>query len=279
MRKLKRAFDNCARKVGYRTVWAQPRHPLRRAHVEKNSFRSRFFWGVRDTAAFSAGLDALVEAAAIKTGWFAGDNLITFGRNLGFLSDARFMAAFNAHATGLIERGIMWRTVVAVWAARQAVRRPGGVIECGCYKGTTSRILLDLVDLSDRDVFLYDLFEHTAGMAHNAMPEHGASLYGKVVERFAAFPNVRVIQGAVPQSFAQGLPETIAFAHIDMNNAPAEIGALDAIEPRLAPGAVILLDDFGASPYRAQHVAETEWFARRGVPVLELPTSQGLAIW
>jgi len=28
-----------------------------------------------------------------------------------------------------------------------------------------------------------------------------------------------------------------------------------------------------------QHIAETEWFARRGIPVLELPTSQGLAIW
>ena len=79
--------------------------------------------------------------------------------------------------------------------------------------------------------------------------------------------------------FSQGLPEKIAFAHIDMNNAPAEIGALEAIEDRLVPGAVIVLDDFGALPYRAQHVAETEWFAKRGVPVLELPTSQGLVIW
>ncbi|THD57961.1 hypothetical protein [Phenylobacterium sp.] len=64
-----------------------------------------------------------------------------------------------------------------------------------------------------------------------------------------------------------------------MNNAPAEIGAPDAIEDLLVPGARVVLDDFGALPYRAQQIAETEWLAKRGIPVLELPTSQGLAIW
>lgn len=241
--------------------------------------RSRFFWGVRDHGAFNQGLDALIEAASEKRGWFAGDNLIAFGRNLGFLDDVPFMAAFRKHATNQIERGIIWRTAVAVWAARQALRRPGDFIECGCYKGTTARILLDTLDLSDRRMHLYDLFDHDKAMAHNAMPEHGAGLFQYVQDRFADASNVTVIQGAVPASFAQGLPEQIAFAHIDMNNAPAEIGALDAIEHRLVPGAMILLDDFGAIPYRAQHLAEKDWFAKRGVPVLELPTSQGLAIW
>lgn len=241
--------------------------------------RTQFFWGVRDHPAFNKGLDAMMEAANEKRGWFAGDNLIAFGRNLGFLDDERFMAAFRTHARNHIERGILWRTAVVVWAARQALRRSGAFIECGCYKGTTSRILVDTLDLGDRKINLYDLFEHDAAMAHNAMPEHGADLFAYVRQRFADCPNVTVIQGAVPDSFAQGLPEKIAFAHIDMNNAPAEIGALEAIEHRLVPGAMIVLDDFGAIPYRAQHLAEREWFAKRGVPVLELPTSQGIAIW
>lgn len=247
--------------------------------MQPPSVRSRFFWGVRDHSAFNAGLDALVEAANVKCGWFAGDNLIAFGRNMGFLEDPAFLKAFRTHATTSIEIGIMWRTVVAVWAARQAARRAGDFIECGCYKGTTARIILDVVPISDRQFYLYDLFEHDPSMNHNAMPEHGVGLFDAVKTRFANAPNVKVIQGAVPESFSQGLPERIAFAHIDMNNAAAEIGALDAIESRLEPGAVILLDDFGAFPYRAQHVAETQWFAKRGISVLELPTSQGLAIW
>jgi hypothetical protein len=229
--------------------------------------------------AFNRSLDGLVDASKMKAGWFAGDNLIAFGRNLGFLTDQRFIKAWETHAKASHERGVLWRTAAVYWAARQALRREGDFVECGCYKGTTARILMDAVDLGERTYYLYDLFDHDSTMGHNAMPEHGAGLFDQVRTRFAEFPNVRVIQGAVPDSFVQGLPEKIAFAHIDMNNAPAEIGALDAIEHRLVPGAVIVLDDFGALPYRAQHVAETEWFGKRGIPVLELPTSQGLVIW
>jgi hypothetical protein len=242
-------------------------------------FRGPFFWGVQDPDAFGRGIEALIDASRVKQGWFWGDNLIAFGRNLGFLDDERFMQAWRDHARTPVEQGIIWRTAVVVWAARQALRREGEFVECGCYKGTTARILIDSVDLGARRYFLYDLFDHDASMPHHAMAEHGPKLFDQVRERFAPFEYVRVIQGAVPASFDQGLPEKICFAHIDMNNAEAEIGALEAIEDRLVPGAMIVLDDFGALPYRAQHLAETAWFAERGVPVLELPTSQGLAIW
>lgn len=243
------------------------------------SYRSQFFWGVSDSAKFNAGIDMLFEAATMKAGWFAGDNLIAFGRNLGFIDDKRLINAWQTHANVKHERGILWRTAVVVWAARQALRRDGDFIECGCYKGTTSRIMLDACDMADRQFYLYDLFEHDSSMEHHAMPEHSKELFGWVQSRFEAFPNVHVIQGYVPESFSQGLPEKIAFAHIDMNNATAELAALDAIESRLVPGAVIVLDDFGALPYRKQHLLETEWFGKRGIPVLELPTSQGLVIW
>lgn len=242
-------------------------------------FRSHFFWGVADLEKFQAGIDTLVDAAKVKNGWFAGDNLIAFGRNLGFLDDSRFIDAWKKHATARHERGILWRTAVVVWAARQALRREGDFIECGCYKGTSSHIMLDSCDMESRQFYLYDLFEHDRSMEHHAMPEHSKDLFGQVKQRFADHANVHVIQGYVPQSFEQGVPDKIAFAHIDMNNASAELAALEAIEHRLVPGAVIVLDDFGALPYREQHLKETRWFAERGIPVLELPTSQGLVIW
>lgn len=247
--------------------------------MEPPYFRSKFFWGVNDHPAFNRGLDAMMEAARVKRGWFAADNLVAFGRNLGFLDDPQFRKAWDAHAKTQSERGIIWRTHVVVWAARQAARLDGGFIECGCYKGTTARIVADAVDLGGRDFYLYDLFEHETSMAHHAMPEHGPELFAYVQGRFVEDPNIRVIRGYVPESFSQGVPDRIAFAHIDMNNAPAEIAALDAIEHRLLPGAMIVLDDFGAIPYRPQHVEETKWFAERGRFVLELPTSQGLVIW
>jgi hypothetical protein len=63
-----------------------------------------------------------------------------------------------------------------------------------------------------------------------------------------------------------------------MNNAAAEIGALEALFERVSPGGMIVLDDYGYQGYRAQRDAERAWFAARGYDVLELPTSQGVVI-
>lgn len=245
------------------------------------SFKTKIYqWGVQDKPRFWETLKALFSTLEQPDeGVFSSDALVVWGRNLGFLDDEAFTSAWDKHASAQFERGILWRTAVLVWAARQALRREGGFVECGCYAGTSMRIVLDAVDVGSREVFLYDLFEHQGEMVHHAMPAHGPQLYEHVRARFADKPNVSVIKGFVPQSFDQGVPEKIAFAHIDMNNAPAEIAALDALEHRFAPGAVIVFDDYGQLPYRAQHLAEREWFAKRGVPILELPTGQGVVIW
>jgi len=97
--------------------------------------------------------------------------------------------------------------------------------------------------------------------------------------RFADDRHVRVIRGRVPDSFSEGLPDKVAFAHIDMNHRDAESAALDALESRFTPGAVIILDDHGQLYYRDQHLAHREWFAKRGLPILESPTGQGIVIW
>lgn len=244
-----------------------------------NFITSRYHWGVKDPPKFWQSVEALREGLTWDVGIFSSDAMIVWGRNLGFLDDQRFVDAWSKHAEQPHERGILWRTAVLVWAARQAMRRGGDFVECGCYAGTSMRIVSDVVDLSSRRVFLYDLFEHEEGMAHHAMPEHGPDLYARVKARFATMPNVSVVKGMVPDSFAHGVPNQIAFAHIDMNNAPAEIAALEALESRFVPGAVIVLDDYGQLPYQHQHLAERQWFARRAAPILELPTGQGVVVW
>lgn len=244
------------------------------------SFRTkRYHWGVRDHPAFWPALDGLLRSLLEEKGTYSSDGLVTWSRNLGFLDDKDFTSAWDRHAKTDFERGIIWRTAVLVWAARQALRRDGDFVECGCYAGTSMRIVLDTVDVGARRVYLYDLFEHDRSMPHHAMPGHGPELFDQVKARFAEDANVSVIKGFVPESFEQGVPEKIAFAHIDMNNAEAEIAALNALESRFAPGAVVVFDDFGQTPYQAQHLAIRDWMQQRGVPILEIPTGQGLVIF
>lgn len=247
--------------------------------MQKPGVRLNYQWGVANHAAFTSHLDGLIGTLRNDRGIFAADAMVAWGRTLGFLDDAAFMEAWGRNASAVHERGIIWRTAVLVWAARQAKRRDGAFVELGCYAGTTARILYEAAQVTDRPFYLYDLFEHEPGMAHHAMPEHGPQLFETVQARFADAPNVQVIKGPVPDSFGQGAPDQVAFAHIDMNQAAAEVAGLDGLETRFVPGAVIVLDDFGQLPYRQQHVAEAAWFAQRGVPILELPTGQGLAIW
>lgn len=246
------------------------------------SWIGRVFFGIRDQAAFGTGLRGIMDSLfpAWRRGVFMGDNLITFGKNLSFLSDEAFMAAVGRHAGTGIERSILWRTAVLAWAARNGLRRPGDFVECGCYRGTSARIVADTVGFGglDRTYWLYDLFEYPAGSTHTHMPGMEPSLHAEVQRRFADLPNVRVIRGAVPEVLAGQSPERIAFMHIDMNSVAPEIGALEALWERMSPGAVLVLDDYGYHGYVAQRDAERAWFAARGYDVVELPTGQGLVI-
>ena len=110
------------------------------------------------------------------------------------------------------------------------------------------------------------------------MPEHGEELFASVKKRFSDASNVTVTQGKVPGVLAEVSPRKIAFMHVALNNAEAEVGALEVLFDRMVPGAVLVIDDYGWMAYRAQKLAEDSWFEKRGYRVLELPTGQGLAI-
>jgi hypothetical protein len=259
--------------------------PLKELHepiAGRPSYYGQIFFGLQDRGGFVKAINAAF--ACILPGWrrgiFTGDNLITFSKNLSFLSDQRFMDAVRRHADTDIERSILWRTAVLVWAARNGLRREGDFVECGCYRGTSAHIVCDALDFgaTGRGYWLYDLFEYPEGSTHTHMPGMGAELFETTKARFAHLPQVRVIRGAVPGALEGQSPEKIAFLHIDMNNVAAEIGALEALFDRVAPGGAIVLDDYGYYGYVAQRDAERAWFAERGYDVIELPTSQGLII-
>ncbi len=239
-----------------------------------------FGMSAEDFAPFIESMQASLARIIRQETVFAADNLITFSKSLGFLDDPAFMAPFNANAEGTSDRSPIWRRYVVAWAAHSALRVEGDLVECACYKGVTARIAADYAGLKDQDrrYWLYDLFEHDSSMPHHPMAEHGPTLYQQVCARFADLPNVTVVKGRAPQAIAENGPDRIAFLHLDLNNAEAEIGTLDLLFDRMSPGGLIVLDDYGWAGYRAQKTAEDAWFAARGYRVLELPTGQGLLI-
>ena len=245
-----------------------------------NNHLSNMFWGTTSPDDFVKGIQHCINAVKAQVGIYAGDNLFTYNRNLSFLDDEAFMAAVGRNVKDEVERAIIWRTSVLLWGVRHGLKLEGDFVEGGCYKGTSVRILCETINFAqvDKRYFLYDLFDHDPSMPHHAMPEHSKRLAQSVTDRFADMPNVVVTQGKIPDVLDLVAPEKIAFMHLDMNNAPAEVAALEVLFDRMVPGAMLVLDDYGWIAYREQKVAEDSWLAARGYQVLELPTGQGLVI-
>jgi O-methyltransferase len=243
------------------------------------SWLETIFWGPGDNKEFVKGIQTAINTLG-HTNIFFGDNLFTFGRNLSFLDMPKFMAAFEKNSPTPTERAVIWRVFVMTWAAEVGLRREGDFVECGCGRGANARIIVDFLDFAHtaKQFYLYDMFDHGEDTAHVKQSFHSPELYDTVKQRFADLPNVHVIQGRVPDILKERSPEKIAYLHIDLNDADAEIGALELLFDRVVPGAMIILDDYGWHAYRAQKLVEDTWLAARGYRVLELPTGQGMVL-
>jgi hypothetical protein len=242
-----------------------------------------FYWmNPAQQAEFESALQTIMR---IYPRYFAMDMLITVARNMGFLSDAKFVSAVAAEATNEQERSLAWRLHVLCWSATNALKLHGDFVECGVYRGFSSAVVARYTDFArqQRTWYLYDTFagvpEDQRNKGHGRNPDYESpDLYDLAVGRFSTYPNVRVVRGRVPEVLAGVSPARIAFLHLDLNSATAELGTLECLYDRIVPGGQIVLDDYGWYPFREQQEVEDRFFRARGVSVLELPTGQGLVI-
>lgn len=237
------------------------------------------FWWAKDPNKVVASAKELLEQ--VPPGRHFADNFLTWGRNMSMLDDEAFVEAWRSNAETPADRAIMWRRYVLACAGYHCVQLDGDFVECGAYTGVGVKTVVDYLGGRDfpRTFWAYDAFEHDATMVNHSMQEHGPSLYPRVVAKFANYPQVKVVKGIIPDSFAGNCPERIAYMHIDLNQAPAEIAALEHLFERMTPGGIVILDDYEwAGAYRKQKLAEDPWFEERGYRVMPLPTGQGLVI-
>jgi hypothetical protein len=221
-----------------------------------------------------------IEAAVGSDRVFFGDNLIALNREVGFLRDPVFRRAFDRAEPRYFNHFLHWRLHGLCWAGRLALAVPGAFVETGVLEGFSMRVLASYLDLAaaDRPLLLYDLFDNPGGPGQGVrLMEHDPSLVDRVRARFADLPAARVIEGRVPEILdAEPPPGPIAFLHVDLNDAAAETAALDRLWPLLSPGAVVVFDDYGWAAHAPQGEGIDRFVAARNLPLLELPTGQGV---
>lgn len=166
--------------------------------------------------------------------------------------------------------------------ARHASRLEGAFAEIGVYRGGTASLLARVADDAGRELHLFDTF---AGMPetdperdlHAAGDFHDTSL--ESVRRFLApFRSPRFHQGEFP-STAAGL-EALRFSlvHVDVDIAAAVESCCAFFYPRLVPGGVMVLDDYGFTSCPGAKSAADAFFADKPEPLLHLSTSQAIVL-
>jgi hypothetical protein len=205
-----------------------------------------------------------------------------------------FPADFTERHVEVIKR-VKGRTVTTderLFGLIEAVRHvlangvPGAFVECGVFMGGSSMamaltLLAEGVD--DREIHLFDTFE--------GMPEPGekdVDLWGKpAVRRFSrerlsdvsstwtscpldavreamfttGYPKERIhfVKGLVEETIPGQAPESIALLRLDTDWYQSTKHELNHLYPRVPPGGVVIIDDYGH--FRGAKEAADEYFA------------------
>jgi O-methyltransferase len=219
------------------------------------------------------------------------DGLVS-AHNADFMKDPNFVRAYAAGESTDSWGGVSihWRAHVLCWAAVQASALPeGDFVECGVNLGGSALMVIEYIEFHKmaRKFYLLDTFkglnkeyvtkeEELHGIKDN--PWGYVDCYDKVVATFIKYPNVKLIQGTVPETLETVDTEKIAFLAIDMNNKYPEIAAAEYFWDKLVPGALVILDDYGWNKHIEQKRAFDEFARKHNTQILSLPTGQGLLI-
>lgn len=210
--------------------------------------------------------------------------------NCDFINDPAFARAYQAGRSldSWFGGDLEWRVHTLFWAAERGCKLDGDFVECGVHRGGFSKAIIEYIDfgqITDKRFFLLDSFEGMsaehlvdAEIENELLDYPYEGNYESVVKTFAEYTNVVVVKGRIPETLSQVRSEKIAFLSIDLNNALPEIAAAEYFWDKLVSGAAIVLDDYGWKKHIVQKQAFDEFAGRKGVPILSLPTGQGLIV-
>lgn len=140
-----------------------------------------------------------------------------------------------------------------LWQAYEQVKdQSGDLAEFGVFEGGNTRAMAEFAP--DRVVWAFDTFE---GMPQEDWRGETSDLPGKwkpkapPEELFKDHLNVQVMKGRFIRTIPQ-LPAGVQFVlvNIDCDWGDSYAAALGCITPRLAPHAMIFLDEYGLDPVR-----------------------------
>jgi hypothetical protein len=183
-----------------------------------------------------------------------------------------------------------------IGALRDAVRHvvaadiPGAFVECGVWRGGSMlAVAHTLVELgaTNRDLYLFDTFTEMPppdDVDADILGRSGAELLAvtSTLPEFDIWPSARVVdvvarsghpvsrihpvEGLVEETIPDAAPDEIALLRLDTDWYASTKHELEHLLPRVSPGGICIIDDYGE--FVGAKRAVDEHLAALGVPVL-----------
>ncbi|MEH3034768.1 MAG: class I SAM-dependent methyltransferase [Aeromicrobium erythreum] len=179
---------------------------------------------------------------------------------------------------------------------------PGDIVECGVWRGGAMlgcALTLDALGDHSRDLYLYDTYEgmsepterdvhiwhgRTAEDELERRTNRAAPIWepGKVDDVASAFDasqyprdKIHFVKGKVEDTIPATVPEQIAILRLDTDWYESTRHELEHLYPRLSPGGILIIDDYGS--WQGSRDATDEYFADHPDPVFLVRTGRGRA--
>jgi hypothetical protein len=168
-------------------------------------------------------------------------------------------------------RSLLSPAAIADLRELAAAAPPGCFVEVGVYQGGSAQHLAEIAAAQGRALYLYDTFRGIP--VQGPLDSHPVGDFGDTSAEAVreAIPAAIVVEGVFPDS-KMAMPP-VAFAHIDCDQYESVARAILALTPLMAPGGVMLFDD-----YKCLDGATTAVHDMLGEAALR-PTRAGKATW
>jgi len=213
-----------------------------------------------------------------------------------FLKDKKFIKSYNiGRKTGALNNhkgDIHFRAYIACFCASYASKIKGDFVECGVGKGLIATTIVNYLNFNrlKKQFYLIDSFNgipinnnlkkkelETSKILNKLYFEN--DYYGVVKNNFKKYSKVKVIKGIIPKILKKIFLNKVSFLHLDMNNAYAEIKAIEFFFNKISKGGLILLDDYcHGEIFRNLKNSWDKYAKLNNLNIKNLPTGQGLII-
>lgn len=243
-----------------RTATAVGQFLLRRYNPDRIFVPESF--GAQQAFVQMLSLQRRLDAAA------AGSSSTSTGDEFGAVENELFLATAKA-VIGDGRTLLKEDRLYVLWqAARNVCRMRLPVAEIGSYRGGSAYFLASAFKtLTGEELPLHviDTFEgHPAKVSTIADPFHKQGMFGDtdyeaVKSYLSPFSRLQIHQGEFSEA-ARSLPEmTFGLVHIDVDIYQSTVDCLEYFGARLAPGGVMVVDDYGAPKCQGVYQAVTEF--------------------